>query len=202
MGGTGSPCIRAARTDLADEGPNPRTDTRVVAYEWLGDLGTWVAGLATAGGLVFAGVQIRDGRKERAAEDARRAKVERDQHLARARSITVSSLATKSKGGWHLEFTVMNGSDYPIHSAVLVVHSLDPACDPKAQMLTAYEHVIGTMHRGQIVKDEIDVQFSGREPVFGEHINLACVLFTDAWDESWCRGSGSLEAMDAPPRIC
>lgn len=180
----------------------PDVDTCSVTCEWVGDLGTWVGGLATAGGLVFAGMQIRDGRKEQAEEDRRLRNVERDQHLARARSITVSSLATKHGDGWHFEYTVMNGSDYPIHSVVLVAHSLGPGCVPKTQTLTAYQHVIGTMHQGQVIQDEVIVEFNYREPAFGEHINLAYLLFTDAWNESWCRGSSSLDPMDYPPRIC
>ncbi|TFV65790.1 UNVERIFIED_ORG: hypothetical protein E4P37_08645 [Bacillus sp. AZ43] len=53
-------------------------ELRPAAPVW-GDIATWVSGLATSGGLVFAGVQIRDARRQRLKEDQRlvQAEVER-----------------------------------------------------------------------------------------------------------------------------
>lgn len=168
----------------------------------LGDLGTWVGGLATASGLWFAGVQIKDSREERKAQEKQRRQDEEERREAMARAVAISSLAQRDGDCWVIEYTLLNGGDYPIESVVVVADSLDPECEPKRQLLTAFQSVIGTMHQGELHNEKIEVSFDYREPVFGETTALVSVIFTDTWGQTWWRGTGTLERMDGPARIC
>jgi hypothetical protein len=167
----------------------------------LGDLGTWVAGIATATGLWFAGIQIRDNRRERKAQEDQRRQDEFERREALARAVAISSLAQREGDGWTIEYTLLNGGDYPIESVVVVAHSLDPGCKPRNQQLTAFQMVIGTMHQAQLHKETVGVHFDYREPVFGELTALASVIFTDTWRQTWWRAPGEIERMDGPARI-
>lgn len=168
----------------------------------LGDLGTWVGGLATASGLWFAGIQIKDSREERKAEEKRRRAEELERREALARAVAISSIARCDDDGWTISYTLLNGGDYPIGSVVVVGESLHPECMPKYQQFTSFQNVVGTMHQGQLVEDEVKVKFKYREPVFGELTNLVSVIFTDTWGQSWYRKSGSVERLGQQARIC
>ena len=171
-----------------------------MGIEW-GDLATWVSGLATSGGLIFAGLQIRDARIERKAEEARRIEGETERRTALARAVAVSSVADQRGDGWVIKYTIVNGGDYPIDEVVFVVADTTPETDPAEQLNTAGEIVFGTMYQKQIIKGEIEVSLSSA-PVIANVTRLGSLLFTDTWGTSWWRQPGELVHRPGMARVC
>lgn len=120
-----------------------------------------------------------------------------------ARAVSISSSVIEEKGGrYRVEYSLMNGSDYPIDTVVLLVASYDEReCEPAEQSGCAAELVIGTMYSKQLIKDSVPVQFD-HEPPFVMLTAMASVLFTDSWNQTWWRGPGYLERRNHPARIC
>ncbi len=169
-----------------------------------GPVGTWVGGLATAMGLVFAGTQIRDARKQRQLEAQLRQDGETERRDAMARAVCISStLAAQDDGSEAIEYSLMNGSDYPIDMIVIQIndpggylgyHLEDGSPVPR-------ELVIGTMHSKQVISGKEPVQPKPEIP-FLLLTGMASVVFTDTWGQSWWRCPGQLEKRDGPARMC
>ncbi len=176
---------------------------RPLATHW-GSVGEWVAGLATAAGLIFAGRQIRDATAERAEEDARRRASEIERREAQARSVAVWSVADRGRSRddkWTIRYNVLNGGDYPVDNAVLLVADLRGDYDPITQRGTAHELVLGTLIPGRLLEDSVEVTLSN-EPSFGELGALVDVIFTDSWNEHWARGPMLLARRPSAARSC
>jgi len=137
---------------------------RPLAPAW-GDVATWVSGLATSGGLIFAGLQIRDARRQRVTEDQRRVESELEQREAMARAVSVSSILDHTKDGWIVKYTLANGGDYPIDNVVFVVADYVNDSRPEDQVGTAVEIVIGTMHHKQIIESTHPLHLTVHPPL-------------------------------------
>lgn len=175
--------------------------------DW-GTVGEWVGGLAAAGGLFFAGWEIRRSREQRESD-------EHEHRQAMARSVSVTAdFGTAEPFVLHDDqpeairvpaaIAVHNGSDYPIDNVVAVIGDpWKPGYDPSRQIGTAAEVIFGTIPAKSSRDDTRSegVVFSA-EPAFGEWPNLSGVLFTDTWGKHWWRAPGVLEARESPPRIC
>ena len=176
------------------------------AVEW-GTVGEWVGGLATAGGLIFAGWQIRQDSRSRRAAEKRRIEDEEARREAMARAVSVTAdlkRVGREKGRYVYETDcrVHNGGEFPIDDVVLVV--ADPAArgrDLARQHGTALEIVIGTVAAGATDGDNHKLTFS-EDPPFLELTSMGGVLFTDAWGTHWYRSRGTLERREQPPRMC
>jgi hypothetical protein len=53
--------------------------------------------------------------------------------------------------------------------------------------------MVAIVSRSQLIKDSVPVQFD-HEP-FVMLTSMASVLFTDFWDQSWCREPGDLQKV-------
>jgi hypothetical protein len=173
----------------------------VLALQW-GTVGEWVGGLATAGGLVFAALEIRATRRDRLAEERRRIS-ETDAHReAMARAVGVNALPVlDQEGNWEVEYEIFNGGSYPIDNVMLVVADPGVDHDPTEQRGTALELVLGTVLPGRPVTGRQPLSFTA-DPVFAQVTHLAALLFTDTWDQHWARGPGVLRRRLDPPRSC
>lgn len=193
------------------------THALALALAW-GTVGEWVGGLATAGGLIFAGLEIRMSMRQREAEEQRRREDEDKQRKAMARAVSINAYYEEDddyvvrQGSWasdeikdvpwmKMEYTVHNGGEFPIHNVVVVVVDPGAEAEPEEQRGCAKEIVIGTLAAKETVQDQSAVRFT-EEPVFGELTALAGVLFTDVWGNHWYSGGGRLVERDSPPRIC
>lgn len=178
------------------------TSLRPSAPVW-GPVGVWVGGLATAIGLVLTAIELRAASQQREVESERTRRAEDERREAQARAVAVSSIADqRGKNKWYIKYKIMNGGDYPIDNAVLVV--ADPGADEvdlADQRGAAMELVLGTVLPKELIEDEVLVRFT-EEPFFVELSSLALILFTDTWDQSWARGPGRLERRDYPARTC
>lgn len=189
----------------------------VLAVQW-GTVGEWVGGLATTGGLVFAGWQILLTRQERQKEEQRRLISEQQYREAMARSVSVQAAyettntaeihehhpcVAEDHWTWYRAvYHIHNGGDYPIDNVVLLFRdpgSPDEIDDPQAG--ASCELVIGTLAAKGAAEGGHIVHF-GREPYFAEITNLAGLLFTDTWSTHWHRAPNTLERREHPPRIC
>ena len=175
-------------------------DLRPVAVVW-GPVGTWVGGLATAGGLVFTGVQLRDARRDRREEVDRRRQDEAERREAMARSVSVDTVVHRIGDEWVVDYTIVNGGDFPIENVVLLVADVD-AVDvrPADGVGTCLQLVVGTLHHKEIVRDDHGPLRIKREPASGELTALGSLRFTDTWGQSWWRGPGRLERTADPAR--
>jgi hypothetical protein len=169
-----------------------------------GDVATWVGGLATSAGLIFAAYQIRLANLQRRNEETRRIQDEGDRRVAMARAVGVRSVVKQEGPDWFVGFTLHNGGDYPINDVVVVI--IDPGAPviaPERQQGTALEYVVGTVLPKETISEEkYPVHFTA-EPAFGEITSLGAVLFTDTWGQHWARSTlGGLTPQEHPPRIC
>jgi hypothetical protein len=107
-------------------------------------------------------------------------------------------------GKWYVEYSLQNGGEYPIENVVVII--ADPGSEeqrPEDQVGTALEDVIGTVLSKETLTPRPQMVHFAQEPVFGETINLASVLFTDAWNQHWAKTPlGGLIRRKGPPRIC
>lgn len=167
-----------------------------------GTVGEWVAGLATAGGLVFTGLAVRDSSRERAREEAARVIQEQQRQEAQARSVAITSTAQRGNGTkqWTVQWTVLNGGDYPVDNAVVLIAG-ESGFDAVAQAGTAAEVVCGTLIPNKEITQATDIALD-HGPAFAELNTLAYVVFTDAWGNHWARGPGLLAKRETPARSC
>lgn len=175
-------------------------ELRPVSTVW-GSVGEWIAGLAAAGGLLFAAQEIHLSRQQRVEEAEKRRAEEEEHREAMARAVGVQGVPNKQKKRWTLKYTVHNGGQFPIDDVVLVVSDPGREGNPQDQTGTAIEVVIGSIMPGQTVQDEIEVPFT-REPAFAEMTRLTGVLFTDTWKQSWYKAPGCLVKRTSPARTC
>lgn len=164
-----------------------------------GSVGEVLGGGGTALALLFTAFQIRAANRQRI-ED----KFEYREAMARAVSVSSTADETDRPGLWRIDYTVHNGSQFPIDNPLLMIIDLGAdEHDPGEQVGTAAEIVLSTVYPGQQIEDHLEVEFSdGAEPAFGELTSLVSLLFTDSWDQTWLRGPGMLERRPAPARTC
>lgn len=184
-----------------------------MSVEW-GTVGEWAGGLATAGGLLFAGYEISASRRDRADEEKRRREAESQQREAMARAVGVTGIPQRVERSvyededgspgeerWEVEYTVHNSGEYPIDKVVLKV--LDPGApeskEPRPR--NAIEVVLGTVLAKAAYSDRAEFTLA-REPAFSERTQMVSVDFTDTWSQSWHRAPGVLERRDHPARTC
>lgn len=87
----------------------------------IGDVTSFVTGLAALGGHCFAGVEIRDSREQREAEAQHHARDENSYLASMARSIGMSVLDMQPRGdGATFDVVVMNSSRFPIERVVVI----------------------------------------------------------------------------------
>jgi hypothetical protein len=84
-------------------------ELRPLATVW-GPVGTWVGGLATSAGVIFAGIQIRDARLQRKGEEEQRLQELIEHRERMARSVSVNTVV---KGLFTNEGVVVAGSRRP-----------------------------------------------------------------------------------------
>lgn len=178
-------------------------EIRPLATVW-GPVGTWVGGIATALGLIFTGVQIRDSRIQRSEEEIRRQEEVLAQREAMARAVSVVSQIVEDAGSWRIQYTIVNGSDYPIDTVVLFLHDHGQwnNADIDGEPIPV-ELVIGSMYQKQIIEDHHKGDGRARANVpFALLTGMGEVRFTDSWGQSWARSPGCLQKLDSPPRVC
>lgn len=179
-----------------------------------GTVGEWVGGLATAGGLLFAGHEISASRRDRAEEDRRRREQEGERREAMARAVGVTGIPRRvdrsvydgpdvppGEERWEVDYAVHNSGEYPIDRVVVKV--LDPGAPKSGQPRPrdAIQVVVGTVLAKQTYANRAEFTLS-REPAFAELTHMVSVDFTDTWNQSWHRAPGVLERRDHPARTC
>ncbi|MFR0638537.1 MULTISPECIES: hypothetical protein [Micrococcaceae] len=170
-----------------------------MATVW-GDVGTWVAGLATLGGLIYASLSLQGQTKQREAEALRHIEDEQNRRLAHAREVAVSSRWTEDKSKptrMRVELELINASPYPIDGVVLLI----PSGGMETEDYHNIEMVIGTVLPGERIPEKSDWVDNADIP-FSLLIDCVQVRFTDAWGTHWLRGPGHLKEMSEPARTC
>lgn len=119
-----------------------------------------------------------------------------------AQRIGVRAVPNKNEDGkWEVEYSVHNGSKYPINTVLLAVQ--DPGQEGLAeeQIGTAVQVVIGNINAGEESSGKTHVHFS-RDPVFGQLTYMAAVLFTDHWGNHWATKGREVMRRPYPARVC
>lgn len=167
-----------------------------------GNVGEWVAGLATAGGLMLTGKAVRDASLERGREEAARIVQETERREAQARAAAVVSTAKRGRGEheWIVTWTVLNSGDYPVDNAVVLIAGED-GFDAVSQAGAYAEIACGTLLPNKEVTRKTEV-IRKHELGFAELNSLAYVIFTDTWGSHWARGPGLLKKRATPARSC
>lgn len=168
-----------------------------------GDIGTWVAGVATLIGLVYASLSLQGQTQQRRDEAAQRHQDEADQREAQARAISVTSNWIPLRNSekcitMRIELELINASPFPIDTVVLE-HPI-PNRHEEGGWGTS-SRIVGTLLPGKSFKwdsqyyKDLDIPFS-------QLFDFAQVRFSDTWGTHWLRGPGHIEKMPSPPRTC
>lgn len=174
-------------------------DIAPMATVW-GDVGTWVAGLATLGGLVYASRSLQGQTKQREAEERRRIEDELNRRLAHAREVAVSSRWKEDESSptrMRVELELINASPYPIDGVVLLI----PAGGMEMEHYYDIELVVGTVLPGERIPEIADWVDKPDIP-FSLLVDCVRVRFTDTWGTHWLRGPERLEEMPARAMTC
>lgn len=173
-----------------------------MATVW-GDIGTWVAGLATLAGLVYASLSLRAQIQQRKDELIQRRRDEEERREAQARAISVTSNWIPRKDSarcktMRIELEIINASPLPIDTVVLEYPI--PNHHEEDGWGTA-SRIVGTLLPGSTFKWESEY-YKGLDIPFGLLFDFAQVRFTDTWGTHWLRGPGHIEIMTMPPMTC
>lgn len=176
--------------------------------DW-GTVPSWVGGLATAGALIFAGVEIRRANRTRHEDELQRQADIRAEREANARAVSVRGSFETLSGGpmednavFRLSYQVVNSAKFPITQTVLLVGNTGTRFEDWAdQRGTTCEVVLETIAPGEAVRDEVEVRFAvGPHP--SEFSGMLAVLFTDAWGQHWYSRPPYLAKREHPARNC
>jgi hypothetical protein len=156
-----------------------------------GNVAEWVGGLATAGGLYFAGRQIRHASQARAEEEA-----ERREAQARAVALSEQWDHDEDAEGFHISCRLVNGGDYPIDAVTINICRLgaDPHNLKGEDLVDMW--LFGTVLPKQDINKKKLVPY---DDCYGEE-GSAHVSFLDTWNQEWIRGPRLL-ARVPPPAI-
>lgn len=170
-----------------------------MATVW-GDAGTWVAGLATLGGLVYASRSLQSQTKQRESEELRRIEDELNRKLAHARQVAVSSRWKEDESSptrMRVELELINASPYPIDGAVLLI----PAGGMELKHDHEIELVVGTVLPGERISEKTE-WVDNPDVHFSLLVDCVRVMFTDTWGNHWLRGPERLEKRTARAMTC
>lgn len=176
-----------------------RREIAPVATIW-GDVGTWVAGLGTVVGLVYASLSLQGQTKQRVVEELRRAEDKRSLEKAHARQVAVSSAWKQDKynaSRMRIELELINASPYPIDGVVLLI----PRGGMERRDNDQTELVVGTVLPGERISEKREWVDDVHVP-FALMVDCVQVRFTDTWGNHWLRGPSNLEEMVAPAMTC
>ena len=103
-------------------------DLRPLATVW-GSVADWVAGLATAGALLFAAEQIRLTRQQRTDEERAHKESEAERRESQARAVSISSSWSPEREDV-LQWELSNGADYAVDDVAVLIQVEEP--EPEA----------------------------------------------------------------------
>lgn len=160
---------------------------RLLAPVW-GDVATWVGSSATAAGLFFAGVQVRQARL--AAKDARDEASDNEKKRRKDLARTVTLEVNPNQSGPEIWFnvTVTNTGAFPVSDVrVSRNYGLDAAGSSDTGRKTVQADVL---HPGGSKHGILD-----RDPDDGDPPPVELV-FTDSWGQLWTRVAGHTEPRE------